>query len=263
MDVQSLIAAQSDGASSASAKAGKQAETDKQTFLKLLVAQLEKQDPLSPVEGTEFVGQLAQFTAVEQSIQQNASLELISLQLSGLANNEAIGLIGKEVTVRGRSIAFDGVSATGFSAGLEDDAAKVSVTIRDSDGKAVRTMELGAQQKGPLSVPWNGKNDNGVAVPPGSYSVEVSAQDAKGNPVTTTQDVRGKVVGVSFDKGYPELMLDTGAKAPISDLVAVHGTAAAADATTGPDPSAPAQASTIAAAIESALAKLGVPLVSK
>ena len=194
---------------------------DKDSFLKLLVTQMQNQDPLSPMEGTEFVSQLAQFTNVEQAMRQNDALELISLQLTGIASNEAVTLIGKEVTVRGSTISFDGNTPTGFSANLNEDAAEVTVTIRDQNGNAVCTVELGEQGRGTVTVPWDGRDENGRFVPPGSYSVEVSALDAEGNPVTVENDVTGKVVGVSFEKGYPELLLDSGATAPISDLVRV------------------------------------------
>ncbi|MEQ9325159.1 MAG: FlgD immunoglobulin-like domain containing protein [Polyangiaceae bacterium] len=196
---------------------------DKEAFLKLLVAQLQQQDPLSPVDGTEWVAQLAQFSVVEQQMQQSEQLDLISLQLTGIASNEAIGLIGKEVTVQGDMISFDGVEATGFSVDLQKPAAEVTVTIRDAQGNAVKTMELGAQKAGPLPVTWDGTDENGDTVPPGSYSVEVSARDADGNPVTVSQDVTGTVVGVTFDKGYPEVILDSGVTAPISDLISVAG----------------------------------------
>ncbi len=207
---------------SAPASADKNGQVDKEAFLKLLVTQLQHQDPLSPMEGTEFVSQLAEFSNVEQAIAQAQHLEVISMQLTGIASNEAVGLIGKEVTVRGRNIAFDGVTPTGFNANLDDDAAEVTVTIRDANGNAVKTMELGPQDKGAVEVPWDGRNDAGQLVPSGNYSVDVTARDGSDNPVSVSQDVRGKVVGVSFDKGYPEVILDSGARAPISDLIAVH-----------------------------------------
>ncbi|MBM4358929.1 MAG: flagellar hook assembly protein FlgD [Deltaproteobacteria bacterium] len=207
----------------ASSSASKES-VDKDAFLKLLVAQLKAQDPLSPMEGTQFVQQLATFSQVEQAISQTKHLEMLSLQLSGLQSNEAVGLIGKEVTVKGKTIAFDGTNPTGFSTQLNGDAAATKVTIVDAAGAPVRTLELGPQAQGPVPVPWDGRNDAGKLVPPGSYSVQVEATDAAGEPVVSSNEVKGRVVGVSFDKGYPEVILDSGARAPISDLVAVHGT---------------------------------------
>ena len=195
---------------------------DKEAFLKLLVAQLRHQDPLSPIEGTEFVAQLAQLSVVEQAVQQAKQLDIISLQLTGIASNEAVGLIGKQVTMRGDTISFDGESTTGFSVNLDDPATEVTVTIRDEYGNAVRTMEMGAQDAGPMSVNWDGTDDNGDLVGAGSYTVEVSARGESGDPVNVSQDVTGVVVGVSFEKGYPEVELDSGQTAPISDLVSVE-----------------------------------------
>jgi flagellar basal-body rod modification protein FlgD len=82
-------------------------------------------------------------------------------------------------------------------------------------------MDLGARPAGALAGTWDGRTDSGLLAPAGTYSMEVSARDANGTPVTVTQDMTGTVIGVLFDKGYPELQLDSGAKAPISDLVGV------------------------------------------
>lgn len=194
---------------------------DKEAFLQLLVAQMQNQDPLSPMEGTEYVNQLATFTNVEQAIRQADAMDVVSMQLTGIAANEAIGLIGKEVTVKGNTLAFDGANATELHGTLEGQAQEVTVTVRDQNGNAVRTMTLGPQPGGTLSVPWDGRDEAGQLAPEGSYSVEMSARDASGNPVGVSQEVTGKVVGVSFDRGYPEVILDSGARAPISDLVDV------------------------------------------
>ena len=197
------------------------AALDRDAFMKLLVAQLSHQDPLQPMQGTEFVTQLAQFSALEQAMAQSKKMDVVSTQLSGISANEATTLVGKQVTVRGKAIAFDGTTATGSSVTLGGPAAKVSVVVRDANGKAVRTLELGAKPKGALPIAWDGKNDAGQTVPPGSYTLSVSATGADGAPVTTSQDTTGLVTRISFEKGYPELVLDSGATAPISDLVSV------------------------------------------
>ena len=196
---------------------------DKDAFLKLLVAQLSHQDPLKPTEGTEFVAQLSQFAMVEQSIAQSAKLDILSVQMTGLASNEATALVGKDVTVRGTGIAFDGVSATGASVNLDAPAQKVTVRIQDPAGKTVRTIEIGPRGAGAMPIVWDGKDDAGQPVAKGTYGIKVEARTADGKPVSTTQDVSGKVIKVSFEKGYPELVLDSGVTAPISELVSVGG----------------------------------------
>lgn len=196
---------------------------DKDGFLKLLIAQLKAQDPLSPADSTQFVQQLATFSQLEQSIAQTKGLDTLSMQLTGIAANDAVGLIGKEVTVHGKYINFDGANPTGFNANLTGDAASTKVTIVDGTGAPVRTIDMGARAKGTVPVPWDGRNDSGKLLPPGNYTVQVEATDASGATVEVNNEVHGRVVGVSFEKGYPEVILDSGARAPISDLVAVRG----------------------------------------
>jgi flagellar basal-body rod modification protein FlgD len=156
-------------------------------------------------------------------MQQSQRLELLSAQMSGLANNAATDLVGKTVTLRGKSVAFDGVTATGSSVTLGGAAESVKVTVRDAAGKAVRTLDLGAKPAGALAVTWDGKDDAGQPVAAGSYSLEVQAKNADGAAVSVSQDVQGVVTGVYFDKGYPEIVLDSGVRAPISDLIGVVG----------------------------------------
>lgn len=209
---------------------------DRQAFLKLLVAQLSHQDPLKPMEGTEFVTQLAQFSAVEQALAQSAKLDLLSVQLRGLSNNEATNLVGKTVTVRGSGLSFDGKSPTSSSVSLDAPAASVKVDVRDAEGNVVRTMDLGPHSAGAMAVAWDGKSDAGATMPAGNYTIEVHAADAKGDSVSVAQEVTGVVTSVTFEKGYPELVLDSGVRVPVSDLVSVGATPAKANTSAASTP---------------------------
>lgn len=195
----------------------------KDDFLKLLVAQLSHQDPTSASDPNQFVQQLSQMSAVEQAVNQSNQLSLISSQMTGLASNEAAGLIGKQVQVTGGSMTFDGTLATTSSVQLDGAATKVTAQIKDSSGNVVRTIDLGAQPQGPLSVTWDGKSDGGATEPAGNYTVSVTATAADGSPVNVESQVTGIVTKVSYDKGYPIVTLDSGATAPISKLVSVAG----------------------------------------
>jgi flagellar basal-body rod modification protein FlgD len=206
------------------AKAGQKSALDKEAFLKLLVAQLAHQDPLQPTEGTEFVAQLSQFAMVEQSIAQSSKLDAISAQMGGLQSNEAAALLGKDVTLRTQSgIKFDGLSASSAAVHLGAPAAKVVVQIQDAEGNTVRTLDLGAKGAGKVPVAWDGRDESGKPVAKGDYKIKVDATSADGKAVSASQDMTGKVTKVSFEKGYPEVILDTGATAAISDLVSVGG----------------------------------------
>ncbi|HVH45750.1 MAG TPA: FlgD immunoglobulin-like domain containing protein [Labilithrix sp.] len=224
MSLSSVTGTSSTSSTTATSEAKEKSALGKDDFLKLLVAQLKAQDPLQPQEGTEFVAQLSQFAMVEQSIAQSAKLDVLSTQMTGLSSNEATALVGKDVTVRGNGMAYDGVTATGASVNLDAPAAKVTVRIQDSSGKTVRTLEMGAHGGGAMPIKWDGKDDSGQPVAKGTYTIKVDAQTADGKSVNTSQDVTGKVTAVSFDKGYPELILDSGVTAPISELVKVGGT---------------------------------------
>jgi flagellar basal-body rod modification protein FlgD len=191
-------------------------------FLKLLMAQLQNQDPLQPTDGTQFVTQLAQFSQVEQAVSQSTALGNISTQLSGLSNSNASDLVGKTVTIQASgSMKWDGALAQTTNMSLGGAAQTVTVTIKDSQGNAVRTMKLGPQPAGALAVTWNGADDSGQATPAGSYSVSATATDASGKPVVVSQSMTGVVTQVSFDKGYPALTLNSGVVAPVSQLVSV------------------------------------------
>lgn len=202
--------------------AAPQTALDKDAFLKLLVAQLQHQDPLKPMEGTEFVTQLAQFTAVEQGAAQTAKLDLISMQMSGLASNEAASLVGKQVTVRGQGgLTFDGTLAPTGSASLSAPAKDVKVDVIDANGTVVDTIELHDQPAGAMPFTWDGKNAQGNTLPAGQYTTKISATDADGNTVDVSAEVTGTVMKVTYENGYPEVVLDNGVKAPVSDLVSV------------------------------------------
>ena len=195
-------------------------------FLKLLMAQLQNQDPLAPTDGTQFVTQLAQFTQVEQSVAQSTTLGTISTQLQGLSNSNASDLVGKTVTVAGNGVQFDGTLAANVSGTLAGTAQQVSMQIKDAQGNVVRTMNLGKEPAGPVTVTWNGADDSGQPTPAGSYTVAVTATDASGASVPWSQSVSGIVTKVSFDQGYPALTLNSGVVAPVSQLVSVGVTPA-------------------------------------
>ncbi len=211
-------AASSQSASNASSATP---SVNQQQFLQLLVAQLQHQDPTQPLQGTEFVTQLAQFSLVEQSVTQSQQLTNLTAQVTGLSNDQTTNLVGQTVTVGGNQIAFNGTSASAANVTLSGAASQVSATITDASGNVVRQLNLGAHGAGAMTIPWDGHNNSGGLVPQGTYTINVTATNASGNPVSVSQDVTGVVKSVSFDQGYPDLTLASGAQAPISELVSV------------------------------------------
>jgi flagellar basal-body rod modification protein FlgD len=204
--------------SSSSSSGGTVSQAD---FMQLLVAQLQNHDPTQPVQGTEFVTQLAQFAQLQQSTSQTQMLGTLSTQLTGLSNNQATDLVGQTVTVSGNTVSFDGTTATPTNVTLASAAANVTATISDSNGNVVQTLNLGAHAAGSMGIPWNGQDSAGGLVPSGNYTVTVTATDASNQAVSVSQNVTGVVQNVSFSQGYPELTLTSGVQAPISQLVSV------------------------------------------
>lgn len=216
-------ATQSAGSSSVSSLTGGQA-LGKDAFLKLLVEQVRHQDPLKPMDDTAMVAQLAQFSTLEQQVTGNQLLQLLATQQRGLANDAAIGLVGKTASVRGNTVSLAGAGLgvpVRFS--LAGPAQTVTVTLKDAAGRTVRTLELGAHAQGATSLSWDGKDDGGNDQPPGAYTVSVAAKTADGASVDVVQQTTGTVTSVSFDQGYAMIALDNGVQAPAADLVQVSG----------------------------------------
>lgn len=182
--------------------------TDKfDNFLLLLTKQLQYQDPLSPLDTNEFTSQLVQFTDVEQAINTNNKLD----QLLGLqANNQAMGalaFLGNRIEADSPQILLkDGASAIHYE--LSQDAAKAVITILDASGKPVRIADASGDA-GQNSFTWDGQDNNGVDLPDGTYSVQVTAVDKNGKTTEVANTIiTGKVSGVELANG--EIILSVG-----------------------------------------------------
>jgi flagellar basal-body rod modification protein FlgD len=191
----------------------------KDDFLKLLVAQMSNQDPLSPVDDTAFVAQLAQFSTVEQL--QSANTSLSSLLVSQAAGNQtaAASLVGKDVKWQSSTVQL-GTGPTSVQAQLSAPAASVTAQIIDSSGRAVRVLHAAGVAQGQLTIPWDGKDDQGNTLPPGAYTFSITAADSTGAAVTATQESSGHVSGISFAGGSAQLVVG-GVLVNLSDVIEI------------------------------------------
>lgn len=178
---------------------------DKNAFLKLLVAQLQHQDPTNTQDPSQMIQQLTGFSTLEQIQALGTQLQGLQVQTQGLFQAQVAGLVGKRILVPGGTIALQG-GKTDFGVNLAADAKKVSITIKDATGKTVRTLSLDGAKAGMTKVAWDGKDAQGAALPDGSYTVEVSATDASGNPVTAQTTSYLRVDAVSFKDGVVYLV---------------------------------------------------------
>lgn len=175
-------------------------------FLTLLTTQLKNQDPLSPMENAELTSQLAQISTVDGVERLNATLETL---LSGMTETQvmqAASLVNRGVLVPGSAMSLGEQGGIG---GLElaSPADEVVVTIKDSNGLVMRTLNLGAQEAGVHPFVWDGKTDSGEAAALGNYSYSVSAK--RGTETTAaTALAYGQVQAVT--RNGSNLSLDVG-----------------------------------------------------
>lgn len=183
----------------------------KDDFLRLLVTQLNYQDPLEPMKSTDFSAQLAQFSSVEQlfNIDETlkASLDGNYLLAASINNTLAATVIGKEVLAYGDQLYFDGQQPVSLTFDLADGAENVKVEILDSNGMVKKTLQLSDLEAGRQSVSWDGSDSNGTGLASGTYQFRVSATDAEGNAVSAQTFTSGQISGVRYSQNGAVLML--------------------------------------------------------
>lgn len=209
------------GSLDASTQAQESGAMGKDTFLKLLVTQLQYQDPLNPVENTEFTAQLAQFSSLEALTDMSESINQMSSLQGSLNNIQALSFIGKEVSAQGNIIHYGGEDV-GINFSLDKSAADVMVHIYTEEGIHVRSIGIGEAASGDLEYVWNGTDDSGQAVDSGRYTFIVEAVDYNGQPVSSTSYALGEVTGVRYDEGITYLIIGD-KEVTISDVDKISG----------------------------------------
>ncbi|PTQ78306.1 flagellar basal-body rod modification protein FlgD [Nitrosomonas oligotropha] len=184
-------------------KSKKDTENPQDRFLKLLVTQMKNQDPLKPLDNAEVTSQLAQISTVSGIDKLNSTLQQLVTSAEDNRSVEALGLIGHQAFVPGTSI---NLSGDGAIAGMElaQPVDQLKVTILDSAGIAIRTMELGAQPTGLSTIAWDGKTDSGTQAVDGDYTFAVSAKQG-GNDIKVDTLSFGKVNSVMPGEGGAHL----------------------------------------------------------
>jgi flagellar basal-body rod modification protein FlgD len=146
-------------------------------FLTLLVTQMKNQDPLNPMDNAQVTSQLAQLSTVSGIDKLNTTVEALKGHYQSSQSLQAASLIGHGVLVPGSNLSLQSGKAL-FGIDLPQAADEVKLTIRDGAGKAVHTINLGAQNAGTQPLEWDGKTDTGSAAIDGKYTVEIEATNA-------------------------------------------------------------------------------------
>jgi flagellar basal-body rod modification protein FlgD len=191
-----------------------------QDFLRLLVTQLQAQDPLNPQDSTEFTAQLAQFSSLEQLMNVNSMLDQLAAFEAAIANTQAASLIGRDVLALGNGISVTDGEASFAEITLGAEADEVTVTIRDDAGSVIRVLDLGELGAGDHTVAWDGLTDGGSLAPNGNYTFEVSAK-ADGEDVSVETHIRGRVEGIDFDINGTFLLV-AGRRISLGDVISIR-----------------------------------------
>lgn len=204
-----------EAAAAAAAKAAnaKKAELNQEDFLTLMITQLKHQDPFKPMDPSQYVGQLAQFSSVSGIADVNKNISALTSSLRGNQVLDGASLIGRTVIAEGnqiyRYVPEDDTEAmpTQGAVQVPTGASSVQLVVRDSAGTLVHTqaLETGAGLRG---FTWDGSTDAGGTAGSGSYKIEVIARVGDKN-ISLNTSVAAHVSSVALDPATGALTLDT------------------------------------------------------
>jgi flagellar basal-body rod modification protein FlgD len=165
--------------------AGGTAAEQTQNFLKLLIAQIQNQDPMAPMDASTMTAQMSQLNMVSSMANMNTSMTAMLSQMQSVNFMNQAALIGHSPAVAGNGIAFDGTNQVMLGANATNPLKSVVATITDASGNVVNSVDLGNINAGMSNFIWNGQNADGSTVPAGMYYLSLSGKnsaDASENP---------------------------------------------------------------------------------
>lgn len=184
-------------------------DVKREDFLRLLIAQLQHQDPLNPVENQEFVAELATFSSLEQQQMQTKLLEELIAAQSNTATSQALSLIGKGASIPGNQFYFAPESG-GIDFLFEAQGTGMTpVEITDASGKLVATDFVQVSKAGSATYHFDGRTATGDTLAPGNYKIKIGGSvDKNGNQTSFPTYIQGLVEGVTFENGQPVLLVN-------------------------------------------------------
>lgn len=190
----------------ATARASGGLDASRDQFLKLLVAQLENQNPLDPQNGADMVAQLAQFSSLEQQVQGNQRLDELVASQDAAAGAGLANLAGRTITADVGTVNVDGpVSLPAIELVGQPPARAGELVIHGPAGDVVRRVPI--MPGPPPTTSWDGRGADGAPVPPGAYTLEVVATGADGAAVTVRPQVTARIDAVELGAAGPRLRL--------------------------------------------------------
>jgi flagellar basal-body rod modification protein FlgD len=191
------------------------------TFLQLLVTQLQNQDPTSPMDSSQMTSQLAQINTVTGIGQLNTSLTSLATQLNAGQTSQAALLIGSSVLAPGNAITVTSGKTNEFGVQLAAAASDMKVNVVNSAGQIVNTIDLGAQPAGTVPISFTPVDSSGNPLPAGNYTISATGvvNGAAGTGTTLTPGTVESIV--QGTGGSPSLVLSNGNTVALTSVAAV------------------------------------------
>jgi flagellar basal-body rod modification protein FlgD len=201
--------------SSGTTTAASDANASQDRFLKLLVAQLNNQDPMNPMDNAQMTSQMAQINTVTGIQQVNETLKSMAAQFSSLQVLQGASMVGHSVLVESSILTPSGGVASG-AIDLAGKADAVKLEILSPGGQVLETISLGSQEAGRLYFDWDASTYQGTSEP--SFRVTATLG---GQPVATTTLARDTVVSVGSDNGAMTVHLQGRPAVPYDSVKAI------------------------------------------
>ena len=181
---------------------------DKDSFMKLLLVELQHQDPTDPMDSDKILTQTSQLATLESAANTNASLEKLAQQLSASRDFAAVSVIGKMASLGSNAISLEEGKMAQFEVYFPQEIQNGTLSISDKDGNVVRTLSLADQagQSGVLAFAWDGTDAKNNPLKAGYYSVKANNLDAA-DSLQSTQFGIYPVESVRYEEGTPLIKL--------------------------------------------------------
>ncbi|MFI5446002.1 flagellar hook assembly protein FlgD [Polaromonas sp. UC242_47] len=189
------------------ASGGTSGAESEQRFLKLLVTQLNNQDPLNPLDNAQLTSQLAQMSTVSGIEKLNSAFQSLLAQSGTNQVLQSAALVGRTVLVPGKDLTLDQGKEVSFAVETAYPAESVKVTITNAAGETVRTFDMGGLSTGLKTMSWDGLKDDGSPAGDGAYTVSVKAMN--GDVAVQSRALTYDAV-VSVAQGANGVVLDLG-----------------------------------------------------
>jgi len=172
----------------------------KDDFMKLLLVQLQYQDPTAPMDSEKILTQTSQLASLESADNTKVALEKLSASLGNAQQFSTISAIGKTADLGSDAIVHDKGKPTTFEVYFPKDVQQGSVVITDANGKTIKTLDVGTNKAGVYKFDWDGSNNGGTEASSAVYHVNATYTDSKGNKLKTRLGAY-PIEAVRFEKG--------------------------------------------------------------